>query len=134
MPSAFKVAIVGAGFMGEAHAGRWMRHEDAELIGVFDLDREAASKIKAPYFKTWEELVKAGPDIVDICTPTTTHLELIRKAAAANKAVMCEKPLARTLEQCDQCIDVIRRSGIPLMAAHVLRYFPEYETARRLVQ
>lgn len=133
MPTAFKVGIIGAGFMGQAHANRWIQHQDVELMGICDLDRDSAKRIEAPYFADVDALLKAAPDVVDICTPTTTHLPLIKKVAAAGKAIMVEKPLARTISDCDEVVETVERHGVPVMAAHVLRYFPEYEAARRMV-
>jgi UDP-N-acetylglucosamine 3-dehydrogenase len=71
--------------------------------------------------------------MVDICTPTPTHLELVLKAAGAGKHILCEKPLGRTLQQCEQMIEAAEKAGVTLMPAQVLRFFPEFKQARDLV-
>ncbi len=129
----YRVALIGAGTMGGTHARQWARVPGAELVGVLD-PRTAAAEATGPAYKNWEALIAgARPDIVDICTPTPTHRDYVERAAAAGLAVFVEKPLARTLADCDAVVDAVERSGVPFMAGHVLRWFPEYAAAKRLV-
>ncbi|HEY9774466.1 MAG TPA: Gfo/Idh/MocA family oxidoreductase [Planktothrix sp.] len=133
MSSPFRVAIAGAGFMGEVHALRWQRHTDVELLGVFDCEADSAARLELPVFKSWDEMLAAKPDVIDICTPTTTHVELIEKACQAGLSILVEKPLARTLADCDRCIELVEKYKVNLMVGHVVRYFPEYQAARTAV-
>jgi predicted dehydrogenase len=59
---------------------------------------------------------------------------MIRQAARAGKHVVCEKPLARTAEQGRQALQACREAGVHLLAAHVVRFFPEYALARAAVE
>ncbi|HFQ95113.1 MAG TPA: Gfo/Idh/MocA family oxidoreductase, partial [Anaerolineae bacterium] len=72
-------------------------------------------------------------DVVDICTPTHLHHEMTLQAAAAGVDVICEKPLARTVEQGRAMIDACRAAGVKLLVAHVVRFFPEYVRAKQAV-
>jgi predicted dehydrogenase len=72
-------------------------------------------------------------DVVDICTPTHLHYEMVLKAAAAGKHIVCEKPLARTVEQAEQMIAVCQQASVKLLVAHVVRFFPEYAQAKMIV-
>jgi myo-inositol 2-dehydrogenase/D-chiro-inositol 1-dehydrogenase len=70
---------------------------------------------------------------VDICTPTVTHGPLVRQAAAADRQVLCEKPLARTAAEAADIIGVCAAAGVQLYPAHVVRYFPEYAVMHQAV-
>ncbi|MGZ8755100.1 MAG: Gfo/Idh/MocA family protein, partial [Acidimicrobiia bacterium] len=72
-------------------------------------------------------------DVVDICSPTHTHLDYVLAAAAAGKSVVCEKPLARTAADAQLAAGACAGAGVPLLVAHVVRFFPEYATARARV-
>jgi predicted dehydrogenase len=72
-------------------------------------------------------------DVVDICAPTHLHHEMVLRAAAAGKHILCEKPLARTAPQGDHMIAVCQQAGVKLLVAHVVRFFPEYARAKAIV-
>lgn len=129
----YRVALIGAGIMGTVHAGHWKSHPGAELVGVLD-PREEAARAAGPAFSDWDKLLsRTQPDIVDICTPTPLHREYVERAAAAGKAIFVEKPMARSLADCDAMIAAVEKAGVPAMSGHVLRYFPEYAAAKKLV-
>jgi predicted dehydrogenase len=71
--------------------------------------------------------------VVDICAPTHLHYELVLKAAAAGKDIICEKPLARTITQAQEMIAACESAGVKLLVAHVVRFFPEYAQAKAVV-
>lgn len=129
----YRVALIGAGNIGGVHARGWDRLPEAEIVGVLDPREDAARALGLP-FTDWNALLaEAQPDIVDVCTPTPLHREWVEKAAAAGKAIFVEKPMARTLADCDAMIAAVQCAGVPAMAAHVVRFFPEYAAAKRLV-
>jgi predicted dehydrogenase len=136
----YRVALIGAGNMGKTHAWQWSLVPDAEIVSVLACTKAESKSVadthgaSAYEFDEFDALLgETKPDIVDICTPTPTHRAYIERAAAARKAIFCEKPLARTMPDCDAVVAAVERSGIPFMAGHVLRYFPEYASAKRLV-
>ena len=129
----YRVAVIGAGTMGGVHARHWEAVPGAELVGVLDPRAEAA-RAAGPGFGDWDTLLsRARPDIIDVCTPTPFHREYVERAAAAGKAIFVEKPLARSLADCDAMVAAVERAGVPAMSGHVLRFFPEYAAAKRLV-
>ncbi len=129
----YRVALIGAGIMGSVHARHWSALPDTELVGVLD-PRSEAAHAAGPGFSDWATLLsQARPDIIDVCTPTSFHREYVERAAAAGKAVFVEAPLARSLADCDAMVAAVERAGVPAMSGHVLRYFPEYAAAKRLV-
>lgn len=134
MTGPLRVGVVGAGFMGETHLTGWA----AEGIPafVYDVDPARASAVAARTGAratgSLGELL-AGADVVDVCTATHRHREVAIAAAQAGRHVICEKPLARTLEDGAAILAACRRAGVRLFVAHVVRWFPEYERAHREV-
>lgn len=109
------VAIVGAGGMGRRHAASFRETGEARLAAVIDPDREAAAALageQARVFATLEEaLGECDVDAVDVCAPTPFHAALAVQALKAGKHLLLEKPMARTLEECDAIIEAARGSG-----------------------
>lgn len=130
-----RVGIAGTGFMGSTHARGWAETEaeiSAFLAEEMALAEPLAERFEAKIYTDFEEMLD-NVDLVDICTPTYLHHEMVMKSAAAGKHVMCEKPLARTLEQGREMVRTCRQKGVMLFPAHVVRFFPEYSGARDAV-
>jgi predicted dehydrogenase len=130
-----KVGIAGVGFMGTTHAAGWAATA-AELVGFCaETTQEAAGlaqSYRARVYPEYADLLKEV-DVIDICTPTHLHYEMVLQAAAAGKHIICEKPLARTVAQGQEMIRACRAAGVKLFVAHVVRFFPEYALAKAQV-
>jgi predicted dehydrogenase len=132
------VGIVGAGTIGGVHAASYGRLEGVKVVGVADVDagrgQKLAEQVGAQYYPTLSALV-ANPDLqaVSICLPHSLHAEATLTAAAAGKHVLCEKPIATTLEDADRMIRACREAGVKLMIGHTHRFRPEHLEARRLL-
>lgn len=131
-----RVAIVGSGSMGSVHADAW-RHTPATVVAfVTTSENEPARTLAARHgarLVTRLETVLDEVDVVDICTPTDLHVDFTMQAAAAGRHVICEKPLALTVEDGARMIRIARERGVQLFVAHVVRFFPEYRMARDMV-
>lgn len=136
------VAVVGAGKLGCTHARHWASLPNVRVAAVVDpfvdnaqaLAAHIAPNAPPPVFSDLPSLAaRACPDIVDICTPTPTHRLLIEQAVAARCAVFVEKPLARTLTDCDFLVDLVRQTHTFLSVGHVVRWFPAFARAKMLV-
>lgn len=131
-----RVGIVGVGFMGTTHAAGW-RETGAEMAGCVAETVEEAGPLAAQYgLRIYPDLETMLPevDIVDICTPTHLHADMVIRAAKAGKHVVCEKPLGRTVVEGQAMIRACREAGVKLFVAHVVRYFPEYARAKAVVE
>lgn len=133
-----KVAIVGAGFIGEVHANSMHKLENAKVAAVVSSREkegaEFAEKFGARRYSTLEELLEQGDvDCVDICTPTFLHAAMTEKAAEAGKHILCEKPLALSIGDVDKMIKVVRKNNVKAMAGHTLRFWPEYVKAKEII-
>jgi UDP-N-acetylglucosamine 3-dehydrogenase len=131
-----RVAILGAGKLGRTHARHWAAIPEAQVVAILDTHRDVAQGVGVGtgYDDLGDLLRETRPDVIDICTPTPSHHAYVAQAAAAGTAIFVEKPLARTLEECDAIVQAVEQAGVPLMAGHVVRYFPAYRAAKRIVE
>ncbi len=132
-----RVGVVGSGFMGGVHADAW-RAAGAPITSVLTRPgstsgAELARRHGATLLTDWDEFL-AGADVVDLCTPTHLHADGVRRAAASGRAVVVEKPLARTAAEAAELVATCERQGVPLLVGHVLRFFPEYAAAKAVVE
>ncbi len=130
-----RVGIIGAGVMGTVHAEGWIQTE-ASIEGIYDKNKAQADKlaqqVNTECFTDLASMLNRV-DVVDICVPTHLHHPLVMEIAPTGVNIICEKPLARTLEQGRDMINICRENQVRLIPAHVLRFFPEYTTAREAV-
>ncbi len=127
-----RVGMIGTGAIARVHLDGWSRLP-VELVGYYDINRSAAERTAAQFggvvFDSREALL-AEVDLVDVCTWGTAHKEPVLAAAAAGKAVVCEKPLARSLRDAEEIVAGCAEAGVPLYVAHVVRFFPEFAAAK----
>lgn len=140
MAKKLRVGIVGAGNIAtSAHLPSYQQLTDlVEVVAIADIVPErakaAAEKYGIPhYFASVEELL-AGVEVdyVDICTWTAAHAPVCIAAAKAGKDILCEKPLAATLEQGLAMEKAVREAGVQFMLAVVTRYGAEQQKVREL--
>jgi predicted dehydrogenase len=134
------LAIVGAGFMGSAHAANYASLGDRVRVKtVVGLSPERAAQVARTVDASSSVdlaavLGDSEIDAVDICLPTPLHREAAEQAFAAGKDVFLEKPLALTAEDAEAIVAAAARSGSIFMVGLVLRFWPEYVALHRLVE
>ncbi len=133
------IGIVGAGNIGSRHARFWARVPGAAVVAVADTHNGAAENLAGAYPGAMEyadatELV-ADPQVrvVHVCVPTHLHKEIAIASANAGKHVLCEKPMALSLADCDAITDAATRANVRLSVGHVTRFFPEYALAKQQI-
>ncbi len=135
-----RVGLLGCGFMGRTHAQVYRLLPEVELVGAWDDDPERLEAACAEFGCRPEAGLGADPvsaegiDVVDVCLPTALHARATIAAARAGKHVVCEKPIARTLEEADAMIAACETKGVRLLIGHCIRYWAEYAELRRIVQ
>ena len=134
-----KIAILGAGFVGDIHANAYSQVQGAEVAAVVDKSGEKRKKMAessgAEYYGSLEELFeKADIDCVDICVPTFLHHDMVMKIAPKNKHIFCEKPLTLTLEDADKMVEAVKDRDIISMVGHEIRFWPEYVKAKEYLE
>ncbi len=113
------------------HANHWasaiIKTEEAGLVGIWDDNiqrgKQAAKQYDTRFFDKIGELIKRC-DAVGITAETAKHAELIEVAAAAGVHILCEKPIAATLEDCERIETSIKRAGITFMQNFPKRFDP----------
>jgi predicted dehydrogenase len=132
------VGIVGAGTIGRIHAEAYARQPNCAVVAVADVDAERGQRLAEPFGATYfpslnHLLAGARVDAVSVCLPHALHAEAVLMAAAAGKHVLCEKPIATTLDDADRMIAACRESKVTLMIGHTHRFYPEHVRARQLL-
>jgi 1,5-anhydro-D-fructose reductase (1,5-anhydro-D-mannitol-forming) len=147
-----RVGIIGLGFIGQVHYHSYaLLKEQVKFAAVCDIDRsrlENAGGIDgniggaqksidlddvALYTDFGKMLREQRLDIVSICLPTHLHAQYAIQALEAGVHVLCEKPMAMTVAECDNIIAAADASGRKLQVGHVLRFWPEYEWAHETI-
>lgn len=135
-----RVGVVGMG-VGQLHVLSWLEVAGASVVALVepDADRraQAGRDWNLPAFATLDELLDAGVDIVDLCTPPAQHEAQIVQCLDAGVQVICEKPLVDSLAACDRLEAAAQRaaeaSGVGLMPILQYRFGPGAAQARALV-
>lgn len=140
------VGLVGYKFMGKAHSNAWR-----QTPHFFDLPvnirmkticgRDAAAVKRAAAKFGWEKpetdwrrmIDDSQIDIVDICTPNDSHCEIAVAAALAGKAIICEKPLGRTVAEAEKMWRAVKKAGVVNMICHNYRRIPAIVLAREMI-
>jgi predicted dehydrogenase len=121
---------------GQAYAARFRSFPDAELTRVYDRDPERAQAFADRFglevAPSPEEVLRAS-DAVVVTAETAFHAELCLEAIAAGRAVLCQKPLALTLQECDAVVAAVERAGVHFETAFQMRYDPANVRLRELV-
>lgn len=140
MSNKFRVAVIGAGFMGSMHAQIFANEPRAELVAVVDQNMERAGALAAQLGKgvrayaTHQELLDAEKlDLVSICTPDHLHLEPALAIAAKGVNLFVEKPIASTIEDAQKIVDACKAANVKLGIGYLLRFDPRYYKARELI-
>lgn len=136
--TALRVGVVGAGTIGRTHLNAY-RDAGAIPIAVTDID-PAAAKAAATEFglTTYPDAAtmfrEAGLDAVSVCTPPAGHIDAAVLALRAGVPVLCEKPMARTVAECDAMIMAAEQSGTLLTVGHCHRFQPQIEAMKSLIE
>ncbi len=104
---AFKVGVIGVGYLGQHHARIYSEIEEAELIAVADINQEKADTIAHTYHCRATHDYRDMLDTVDamsIVTPTTTHYPIALDCLKSGKDVLIEKPITVAVEEADHLI------------------------------
>ncbi|MES2847292.1 MAG: inositol 2-dehydrogenase [Pseudomonadota bacterium] len=132
-----KVGLLGAGRIAGVHATAITTNPGSTLVAVSDINTAAAAKLAAQYGAearaTDAILNDPSIDAVLIATSTDTHSDLIERATAAGKAVLCEKPVDLSLARAQACQTAVARNGKPVMIGFNRRFDPNFAALKAAV-
>jgi predicted dehydrogenase len=144
---AIRIGLIGCGLMGRTHSNGYKRIGDffpelkyrPVLVAACSRRKE---KVKAfaeqwgyqSYETDWKKMIERDDiDAIDICTPNDSHAEIAIAAAAARKIILCEKPLARNLEEAQKMVDAIEKAGVANTVWYNYRRVPAVTLAKQIV-
>ena len=135
-----RVGIVGAGMIGGCHSRAYAACPGAEVAGICDPRPDKAEQLAATtgaaVVPDLDALLDLGVDVVSVCTPPDSHVDVALRSLEAGRHVMCEKPVARDLADARRLLTAARDaapSGQVVGIGHVTRFEPDHAAAQQLV-
>ena len=148
-----RVGIIGMGFMGKTHFEAYGKIDEAAVVAVADGEPKRAggdlsgvwgnigegALTQLPMQQVqgtteWRQLLAMSDvDVIDICLPTSAHLEVVLAALEAGKHVLCEKPLALTAADAQSIADAAEQAAGLFMPAMCMRFWPQWAWLKQAV-
>jgi predicted dehydrogenase len=137
MKDDLRIAIIGAGDRGCAHATQWSKIKGASIVSICDPNEKAALALanqhNAKAFTDYREAL-IGIDAVSVCTPAFFHPEVCVFAAERGCHILCEKPLALTLEEGDRILKAVEKAKVHFSLFLQRRHMPTVHKLREWIQ
>ncbi len=134
-----RVGVVGGGAIAQRrHLPEYAANPNAEIVGLYDQNPERCAQLSEQYgckaYGSFDEMLRDETvDAISVCTPNFTHAENSIRALDAGKHVLCEKPMALSLEETRRMLAAERRSGKIMMLGHNQRLIAAHLKARQLL-
>lgn len=135
----YKIGIIGCGKIAQVrHIPEYADNKNAELAGYYDINVNRAKELAAAHggraYESYQDML-ADPDIdaVSVCAANNVHAEITIAALRAGKHVLCEKPMATTLEECEAMVAAAKEAGKILMIGHNQRLAKAHAKAKQLL-
>ena len=132
-----KIGIIGSGRMGERHAHAYEKIRNTELIGFADAITKKSESLAKQFhkksFSVMELLENNNIDAIHVCSSNAFHYENTMQALKSGKHVLVEKPMALSLNECDDMISESKKSGMNLMVGHTYRFYPSSLKVQQLL-
>ena len=147
MAKTLRVGMIGYRFMGKAHSNGWRQaprffplKAGIELHTICGRDPKALEEARAQFgwqhaSTDWRAVVNSPEiDVIDVNTPNDSHAKIAIAAARAGKHVICEKPLALNVKECEQMLAAATKAKIAHMVCHNYRRIPAIAQAKKMIQ
>ncbi len=140
--SKVRVLILGAAFSSDLHMDGYARCRDrVEIVGIVDKDTERINALARRYdikgftsYETYEEAIaKQDCDMVDVCLPNFLHYDAVMKALGKGRNVICEKPLAVSVEQAEKMVDMAKKNKKHIYYAEDWLFAPAVKRTLELI-
>ena len=124
-----KIGVFGVGHLGKFHLNNWKKIEGTQLVGFFDPNDQTAAEIEKEYGLkryTDAEALMQQIDAADIVAPTNHHFSLCQLALRNGKHVFVEKPMADTMDQAREIVQLVKEAKVKFQVGHVERFNPAF--------
>ncbi len=138
-----KVGVIGVGVLGRHHARLYAESPNAEVVGIFDVQKDAAEKVGAEFnlkvFEKWEELA-AQCDALSVAVPANYHAQTTIPLLKMGKHVLVEKPIASSIKDAELMVETAKKHNVVFGVGHVERFNPamdfleKYHAATRFIE
>ncbi|MFG0265598.1 MAG: Gfo/Idh/MocA family protein [Rhodopirellula sp. JB055] len=135
----YRGVVIGAGYFSQFHYDAWNRMDDVEIVACCDVDFEKANQIagthgiSSVYTDYRQMLDQHDVDFVDIITRPDTHLALVDDISQRGKAIICQKPLAPTVDEACELVALTNQRNIRFMVHENFRFQPWYREIKQLM-
>ena len=133
----FRACVIGVGFIGAAHIEALRRLGNVEVVALSDIPNAQAKAdaffVPKGYDNYKEMLDTEKPDVVHICTPNSSHYEMAMYAMQRNIAVICEKPLTKTLDEAKELAAYAREHKIVTGVNFNCRWYPQIMQVKAMI-
>ena len=138
MMNKVRFGVISASGMAQAHMNAIVANRSTQLMAVCDIDEERLNKCAENYgvdkYTDYKDMLKREDiDAVVICTPDQLHREMLEESLKAGKHVLCEKPMALTLEDCKAMVRAANASDKKVMVGQICRYTPGFVKAKQMI-
>lgn len=135
----YRIGIIGCGKIAQVrHIPEYLANEKAKICAVYDINqdraKEIASALNAVSYESVDAILSSGLDAVSVCTSNDSHAEIAVKALDHGLHVLCEKPMAVTLEGAEKMVEAARKNGRILMIGQNQRLNGTHQRAHELIR
>lgn len=138
-----KVGVIGVGALGRHHARLYAESPNAEVVGIYDVQKDTAEKVGAEFdlkvFDKWEELA-AQCDALSVAVPANYHAQATIPLLEMGKHVLVEKPIASSIKEAELMVETAKKHNVVFGVGHVERFNPamdfleKYHAATRFIE
>ncbi|GAA4957979.1 Gfo/Idh/MocA family oxidoreductase [Algibacter aquimarinus] len=139
MKTKLKGVAIGAGYFSKFQYEAWTRIPEVEITALCNSNLERAKSIMNPYgvknhYTDYKDMIlKEKPDFVDIITPPETHFEMCKFAADNGVHIICQKPLAPTIEESQKIVDYVSKKNVRFVVHENFRFQPWHREIKKII-
>jgi predicted dehydrogenase len=139
MKTSLKGVAIGAGYFSKFQYEAWTRIPEVEITALCNSNLERAKSIMEPYgvknhYTDYKEMIlKEKPDFIDVITPPETHFEMCKFAADNGVDIICQKPLAPTIEESQKIVDYVASKGVRFVVHENFRFQPWHREIKKII-
>ena len=131
----WKVGLLGAGFICDAHAKGLKCRSDVEIVAVCDhaLDKAQRASIKfgiRHVFSSLDDMLNADVDVVHVLLPPDKHIDAARRILESGRHAFIEKPMGLVSAECQALVDLAKQKGLKIGVDHNFLFLPSFEKLR----